>query len=242
MKDTNFDLFILLLKLKSYLVSMIDDENECPNNFYFTEEYLSVRFPNHKEEVINLLRAHKINNDCDIVFNENIHNLFKDMAAAYEPKLKLDMILEKQQIQSLQLDEVEKYIEDFRFDREVSVKGIVGLLLKLAKLWTNHYEMESQVDDYLELDEKEVLRPEEEKKFTSLDKNIAISLDNISLLTKNYLEIMIDYLFKFGGDVQLKNLVAQFDDITRNVEENYKELFNKSGLKGNQSEKDNKPD
>lgn len=70
------DLFFILLRLKSYLISLIDKAENCENEFKFTEEFLERCFPEEKTEIINILEDNKIYGDCDIVFNDKIHLVF----------------------------------------------------------------------------------------------------------------------------------------------------------------------
>jgi hypothetical protein len=215
---------------------MIDEENDSGRNFYFTEEYLGSRFPEQKSEIISLLKKFNLKSDCDIVFNEQVHHIFRDMVASQIPNKNLNYILKQQKIVGLKPDEVENFLEDFQKNRDTSIKEMVTILLKLTKLWSNYHEIESKVDDFIELDEKEVLRPEEEKEFQTLDQDASIFLDKITFLTKNYLEILIDFLFKFGGDIQLQTSVTQFDELKTSVDNYYNELFLRSGLKSDESE------
>ena len=236
MKNEQYDLFMVLLKLKSYLVSMIDDDKNSGKSFYFTEEYLDNRFPEQKSEIIELLKKFNLKSDCDIVFNEQVHHIFRDMVASQNPNKNLDYILKQEKIVGLKPDDVEKFLEDFQKNRDISIKEMVTILLKLTKLWSNYHEIETRVDDYIELDEKEVLRPEEEREFQNLDQDASISLDKITFLTKNYLEILIDFLFKFGGDIQLQTFVTQFDELKISVDNYYNELFLRSGLNSDETE------
>lgn len=231
MSNEKQDLFILLLKLKSYLVSMIDDDTDENSNLYFTEEYLDKRYPEKKEEIISLLQNYELNSDSEIVYNEQVHHIFKEMVESNTKSTNLDHILKQQKINAYTPSEVEKFLENFQHNRDSTIKEMVGLLLKLTKYWSNYHEIETLVDDYIELDEKEVLRPEEEERFQTLDKNASLSLDQISAITKKYLELWIDFLFKFGGDIQLREFTAQFDELNKTVNYYYNELFLKSGLK-----------
>ncbi len=230
MNNEKYDLFMLLLKLKSYLVSMVDDDTDDSSGLYYTEEYLRAKYPDKKDEVLSMLHRYKLESDYEIVFNEQVHHIFKSMVDGESNVRNLDNILKQQKINSFSPSEVEKFLENFQLNRNNTIKEMVGLLLNVTKLWSDYHEIESQVDDYIELDEKEVLRPDEEEKFQALDKTASKSLDEISLLTKEYLELWIDFLFKFGGDVQLREFTAQFEKLKESVDYYYNELFLKSGL------------
>ena len=94
MSSEQFDLFLILLKLKSYLVSLVDKPETENNPFELTEEYLDRKYPDHKEEVLELLVSFKINGDADIAFDEKMHLKFKEMVKAKEGAYNLSSILE----------------------------------------------------------------------------------------------------------------------------------------------------
>ena len=52
MENEKFNLLFTLLRLKSYLISLIDDPDNCGDTFQFTEEYLSRIYPEKSTEII----------------------------------------------------------------------------------------------------------------------------------------------------------------------------------------------
>ena len=197
MNDSQYDLFIVLLKLKSYLVSMVEEGVQYPKEYYFTEEYLELKYPEQKDEILNLLSKFNLNCDKDIVFNERVHQVFRDMAGSISHNIKLENILKEQNISSINFDEVEKYLENFQHTRDENLKNIIATLLNIVKNWSGYQQIEKEVDDYIALDEKEVLRPDEESKYESLDRDAEIILDKITVNTKDYLASMVDFLFQY---------------------------------------------
>ena len=79
MNTDKVDLFVKLVKLKSYLVSMIDNYNDSPESLYHTEEFLDLRYPEEKDEIIALLKENNIFSDREIVFDTQIHMKFKSI-------------------------------------------------------------------------------------------------------------------------------------------------------------------
>ncbi|KAB2837641.1 MAG: hypothetical protein F9K45_12440, partial [Melioribacteraceae bacterium] len=156
------DLYFILLRLKSYLISLIDNAENCDNEFKFTEEFLERCFPDEKNEIINLLENNKIFGDCDIVFNDKIHLVFKKIALQNNSKLDLESILHKFDINSEELIGSQKEIENYIAERENNLKLILETLFNLAKEWAAHKEIESNVDNYSILNDEDVIRPDEE--------------------------------------------------------------------------------
>jgi len=224
------DLFFILLKLRSYLVSLLNSPEECDDSFTYTEEFLERRYPEFKEEIIELLVANNINNDMDIAFNEKIVFRFKDMVSGNEKRTDLAGLLKKFEIEALSIEKENKEKLSYINERERELNKIVEILFQLATNWAVHKELESRVDDYSALSDEDLIRPEEERSFDALDKNTHLSFDKISKLTEKYLRLLTDYYFKYGGDLTLIEFVEELDKIKASVFKKYSELFKKHGL------------
>lgn len=226
MIQRNFDLLFTLLKLKSYLISLIDERDECENNLSFTEEYLSRRVPDKKDEIIELLRENGINCDSDIVFDEQIHLKFKEIAVKTISAVDLTKLLDDLNIESAELKKSDLYI----IEREEKLKEILTVLFKMARSWSIRKELENDVDNYSMLAEEDVIRPEENKIVNGLGNVTAISFEQISKQTIYYLELLIDYYFLYGGDLNLEKIIKAFEELKSLVSSKYLDLFQKSGL------------
>ena len=233
MASEQFELFVILLKLKSYLVSLMDDPSLDYNSFDYTEEYLQRKYPDRKEEVLELLITNKIENDAQIAFNENIQHKFKEMVVGQDSPHKLSEILDKFQIAAINDTLREKTLDDIKLSREQKLKEIVSVLLQLARIWTRRNEIENNIEDFSLLDEEEVIRPEELEELGQLDFETSVSYKTISKLTEIYLEQLADYYFKFGGDISLVKLLDSVDEFKRMVSSKYRDLFNEHGLDPN---------
>ena len=230
MESEQFDLFVVLLRLKSYLVSLIDTPDDCKEDFEYTIEYLDRKYPGRREEVISLLRENEIEYDCDIVFDGQIHLKFKEMALGLGSKVDIETLLKNLDLFSQLTDKREKELDKMRFQRESKLQNIVTLLIYLVRIWNKHKDIEVSFDDFVTLDEEEVIRPEERKKLDVLGKDTSLSFDNISGLTKQYIELFTDYYFNYGGNVSLEQFLRDLDSIKKTVTDNYQNLFKKHGL------------
>ena len=230
MGSEQFDLFLILLKLKSYLVSLVDSPEAEGNPFEFTEEYLDRKYPDKKEEIIGLLTSFNIHSDADIAFDEKIHLKFKEMVKTREGAYNLSSILEKFNIDTIQESMREKTLDEVKSAREDKLKQIVALLVQLARIWTQRSELEDNAEDFAFLEEEDVIRPDEQKELGKLDHDTAKSYNAISKLSQLYLEQLIEYYFDFGGDVALSDFIKDLDQFKTMVQNKYKDLFNKSGL------------
>lgn len=230
MDSENFDLFFTLLKLKSYLVSLIDNPEDSGEDLIYTDEYLERKVPEMKEQIIDLLKENEIFTDADIAFNENIHLKFKEMVDA-EKKVKiLNELLAELEIKSDERNNKIIQIEIWQKERAEKLDKILSVLYHLAKNWVIHKDLENKIDDYSVLDSEELLRPEEEKKLVQLGTSGAVSFDIISQLSKKYIEMLIDYYFSYGGDIPLNSFVSYLENVKEMLDERYKELFRKHGL------------
>ena len=230
MSSEQFDLFLILLKLKSYLVSLVDKPEVENDPFELTEEFLDRKYPDRKEEILELLTSFKINSDAEIAFDEKMHLKFKEMVKAKEGAYNLSSILEKFKIESIQESMKEKTLDEVKTAREDKLKQIVALLVQLARIWTQRSELEDNAEDFAFLEEEDVIRPDEQKELGKLDHDTAISFNMISRLSQLYLEQLIEYYFDFGGDVALSDFIKNLDQFKTMVQNKYKDLFNKSGL------------
>lgn len=226
MSTDRIELFVKLVKLKSYLVSMIDNYEESPESLYHTEEFLNLRFPHEKEEIITLLKENSILSDREIVFDTSIHQKFKDIAKGIPKGMSLESIFEQVGISSDEFESIETFISKYKNQREEELKGIVEILLQLAKRWVNHLEIENSIDDLLALHEEEVIRPEENAVMDKADKNSVSSLMKLTALTNKYLDMLSDYFFNYGGDIQLKTFLFDLKKFIKKVEGKYENLLN----------------
>jgi len=229
------DLFFILLRLKSYLISLIDNAENCDNEFKFTEEFLERCFPDEKNEIINLLENNKIFGDCDIVFNDKIHLVFKKIALQNNSKLDLESILHKFDINSEELIGSQKEIENYIAERENNLKLILETLFNLAKEWAAHKEIESNVDNYSILNDEDVIRPDEEIRLDNLDVNASISFEKISRITEKYLDSFADYYFKYGGNISLEKFTNYLEDFKKSINLKYSTLLKNNGLNSGQN-------
>lgn len=230
MNSNRIELFIKLVKLKSYLASMIDNEEDCPDSFYHTDEFLSLRYPEEKKEIISLLKQNNIKNDSDIIFDDQIHQKFKEITEGTGVNFTIDELLNEVGITSEQLNFINNYLEKYKLEREDDLKEIVGILLHIAKIWVKHQDIENTVDDFALLNEEDVLRPDEEAEYSVADNVSVVSLTQLAELTNKYLILISKYFFKYGGNVQLKKFISQLDDVKNMIMKDYSDLFEKSGL------------
>lgn len=225
-----FDMFIILLKLKSYLISLIDDPSLEYTSFEYTEEYLLRKYPERKEEVIQLLKENKIESDGQIAFDENIQHKFKEIVIGPDSPQKLSEILDKFQIAAISDTLKEKILDGIKHSRQQKLKEIVSVLLQLARIWTKRNEIENSIEDFSLLDEEDLIRPEELRELGQLDHATSVSYKTISKLSEIYLEQLADYYFRFGGDVSLVQFIDSMEEFKRIVSLKYRDLFNEHGL------------
>jgi hypothetical protein len=234
MSSEKFDLFLILLRLKSYLISLMDDPSLGYEGFEYTNEYLERKFPERKEEVLELLISNKIETDAQIAFDEKIHHKFKEMVDDKENTIDLPSILEKNNIIAIDKSIQERGIEKFRSQRDGMLRDIVTVLFQMANSWTQRSEIENKIQDYSLLNEEDVIRPEEKKKLDELDENTSFSYNTISKLTQHYLNHLVEYYFQFGGDIPLMEFIDSLDDFKKSVYKKYFNLIKNSGLDPNQ--------
>lgn len=118
MSNEHFELFLILLKIKSYLISLIDHPSMGSDSLEYTEEFLDRKFPNRKQEILELLYSFDISSDSDIAFDEKIHHKFKEMVKGKEKAYQLSSILEKLNIDSIQDTIKDKTIEEIKLARD----------------------------------------------------------------------------------------------------------------------------
>ncbi len=230
MSSENFDILFALLKLKSFLLSMLDNQEDQEKDFSFTREYLERKYPDRADEIVDLLMEHNLFNDFDIAFNEKVHLTFKEIAAVYNTTLDLNSILKKYDIEILQNELKDSELERIRAEKEQKIKKIVMVLFQTAKLWSSHNEIDNFIDNFSFLEDIDLIRPEELKKLSELDKSSQASYGAIKALTYSYINFMIDYLFCYGGDLTLKEFSDDIEEIRNLIHKKYKELFKTSGL------------
>ncbi len=72
----NNDLFFILLKLKSYIISIIDEPDTESDSFEISEEFLRRKHPEKADEILDILAMSGIKGDGEIAFDQKIHIKF----------------------------------------------------------------------------------------------------------------------------------------------------------------------
>lgn len=230
MQQNQSEILLTLVKLRYYLVALIESPEECYDNFNITEEFFERRNIQDGEELISRLQDNGITNDCDIAFNKDIHNIFRNVAQDFSSLPDLKTILEDFEIELNDSYLKEDNISKFRRKREEKLNEIIGLLFKLAKNWSMHHEIEDSIDDFNALDDVELLRPDEEKQLDVLGDNSVYSFDVISKQTEKYIQLLSDYYFKYGGDLILAGFVNDISNLKSEVAKKYSNLSKNNGL------------
>jgi len=230
MEPEKIKLYFILLRLKSYLVSLLDNPDECSNDFDYTKEFLNRRYPEKLEEVIDILRGHGINSDCDIAFDQNIQAKFKAIVDEETSNIDLETMLTQLEIETKALLEKEKKIDKYKTEREEAIKRILASLFQLSKIWVAHKNLQVDIDNYSFLEEEEILRPEEIEELKRISVDSVLSFDVIAKLTMRYLDELSDFYFRFGGDINLKNFVNEVEKLGVDIEAKYENLFRQHGL------------
>jgi len=227
MNGESYNLFYTLVKLKFYLVSLLDTPQEN-KTFYFTEEFLERRLPERKKEIIDILNNYGVSSDSDIAFDDSVILKFKEIVKEKEQHINLTTILHNLDIESNALSR--SSLDQQRSDREKQAHTILENLFQLSTNWVMHKEIENKFEDYSILDEEDVIRPEETEKLDVLNSNTTSSFEIITQLTIHYIDLLADYYFKYGGDIQLKEFWQDLEKIKKDIQIRYKELFRSSGL------------
>ncbi|OGU55744.1 MAG: hypothetical protein A2V66_11825 [Ignavibacteria bacterium RBG_13_36_8] len=233
MEPERIKLYFILLRLKSFLVSFLDSPEDCEDNFIYTEEFLGRRYPDKREEIINMLREYDVKNDCEIAFDHNIQFKFRAMVDKGNTKVDLEIVLNNLEIEINDSLLKDKEIGKIRLKREEEIKNILASLFQLSKIWIAHKNLQSDIDDYSLLDEEDILRPKEKEELKRLGIDSHLSFDFISKLTKKYLDELIDFYFQYGGDVSLNGFVNELESFKNSLNDRYKELFKNHGLDPN---------
>jgi len=224
------EILLILVKLRYYLVSLIESQEECYDNFNISEEFFERRNITNGEELLGRLQENGINNDCDIAFNKDIHNIFRIVAQDFSSTPDLKALLEEFEIKVNEAQLKEDKISKFQRKREESLNEIISILFKLAKNWSMHHEIEDSIDDFNILDNVELLRPDEERQLDVLGDNSVYSFDVISKLTEKYIELLSDYYFKYGGDLILAGFVNEISNLKSEVAKKYSNLTKENDL------------
>jgi hypothetical protein len=196
---------------------------------------LNRKYPEEKEKIINLLVENKIKGDCDIIFDEQVHLKFKEIANKTKKEIDLLELLEKLKIESEELIK-EDAVENYKSQKEYDVKNILNSLFQLAKAWSAHKELNKNFDNYSVLDEESVIRPDEEIKLNNLDQNSDISFRIISSQSIKYLELYADYFFRHGGDVFLDKFKEELEKLKNSITEKYEDFLKNHGIKPDSKE------
>ncbi len=224
-------IFIILVRLKSYLMSVIDSkEEELEDQLFYTKEYLERKYPEEIIEILDVLTSHGIYSDMQITFDEDIHVKFQQLVDEVNPQVNLSSMLENLKISAEELQSRERHLDEIKNKRADDLKRIITIIFQMAKFWTRHQQIEDDVENYSRLEDEEMIRPEEEKKLFHLDKTAFLSFDNIAQLTKIYLELLTDYYFDHGGNINLEKFLKEIDAIKTEVEDKYTTLLKKFGV------------
>jgi len=230
MKKKKNNLLLTLLKIKSYLVSMIEEPEEHYSNLKMTEEYLDIKFPDKKTEIINLLEDNNIYSDSEIAFDEKIIFKFRSIAHNIKPKSDLLEILNKLDIEAKNIVLNETARISFSTEREKKLSEILSILFQLATNWEVLKDLEDKADNFSILNDEDVIRPDEENSLDALDITTEKAFNTISLFTKKYLELLTDYYFTYSGDISLKEFIEDLEKTKKSVVKKYIKLFQKYGL------------
>ncbi|MCF8305096.1 MAG: hypothetical protein K9I71_02650 [Ignavibacteriales bacterium] len=233
MADEHYDIYSILLRLRSYLISLIDNKDECDDSFSFSEEYLYRKFPEMADEIIELLRRFGLESDCDVVFRKNAVEVFRKIAESKKETTDLHHMLSSLSIDALLKDPKEKLLEHYSQVRDTRLREIINQLLIMAKFWSLHSDLQGDVDNFLKLSESELLRPEEEERLNLLDGSSDVSFDNIILMTGKYLAMLADYYFEYGGNLGLNQFIKELDKVKDGVRTKYEKFFAQHGLDPN---------
>jgi hypothetical protein len=229
MASEKIELFVILLKLKSFLVGMLDDPSVETGGLELTGEYLDRKYPERKEEVLDLLSDNNLVSDSQIAFGENVQQKFREIISGLDMTHSLREMLDKFRISADDISASEKTLEEIKQSREQKLKEIVSLLLQLARIWTMRNELENNIEDFSLLDEEELIRPDELKELDKLDEATSSSYATISKLTEIYLEQFADYYFRFGGDIPLNDFIGNLDKLKKKVLSGYRDLYRNLG-------------
>ncbi len=213
MSINNSVLFITLLRVKSYLLSLLDNPDDAGENLELTKEFLSRKFPDQYDEIIYLLTKNGITSDSDIAFNDQIHSKFYEIISMNAGLPDLKTLLNDLNITELSGEKRQKQLDELNEEREARLKKIIGSLFELAKIWVSHKELESELDDYAILQEEEMLRKDEEKVLHQISDNTNYSFNRISQLTQIYLRNFTDYYFDYGGNVALDKFMQDMEKL-----------------------------
>lgn len=224
------EILLTLVKLRYFLISLIESPEECFDNFNISEEFFERRNIINGNELLEKLQDNGINNDCDIAFNKDIHNIFKIVSQDFSSNPDLKSMLEEFEIEVNEALIKEDNISKFRREREEKLNEIINILFKLAKEWSMHHEIEDSIDDFNALDDVELLRPDEEKQLDVLGDNSVYSFDIISKQTEKYIELLSDYYFKYGGDLILAGFVNDISNLKSVVAKKYSNLSKENGI------------
>jgi hypothetical protein len=231
------NLFLTLLKLKSYLASMIDEQSELYNNFNYSREYLERRYPDKSQVILNLLEENGICTDAEINFDDKIIYKFRAIANKSEVHVDLLSLLDKLEIEAKDIIKNDGARLSFISKREKRLSEILDSLFQLATNWAVLKELEDKIDDYSILDEEDLIRPDEEKNLNTLDDTTFKAFSILSDLTKKYIQKLTDFYFTYGGDVALKEFVQELDNVKKSVVKKYSELYKRHGLDADWIEK-----
>lgn len=227
----NNQIFIVLVRLKSYLMSIIDNrEDGMDDPLHYTKEYLERKYQDEMFDILEVITANGISSDLQIAFDEDIHVKFQELIEDMNPQVDLISLLENLKINAEEFQQREKHLDEMKNKRAEDLKRIITIIFQMAKFWTRHQKIEDDVEDYSRLEDEDMIRPEEEKKLLYIDKTAFLSFDNIAQLTKIYLELLTEYYFNYGGNINLEKFLKELDGIKTEVEEKYNSLLKKFGL------------
>jgi hypothetical protein len=224
MKTEKDKLFLTLLKLKSYLVSMIDEPGDHYSNLKMTAQYLDIKYPARRKEIIELLENNNIYSDSEIAFDGNIVFKFREIAHNPTNKPGLTSLLSDLEIDAKNFTQNETDQNNVSIEREKRLSEILYILFKLATHWQVLKDLEEKADSFSILNDEDLMRPEEEKNLGDLDDSTAKTYNTISLLTDKYIELLTKYYFSYGENSTLKDFVDTLDKTKKSVAKKYFDL------------------
>ena len=119
------EILLTLVKLRYFLISLIESPEECYDNFNISEEFFERRNIINGNELLEKLQDNGINNDCDIAFNKDIHNIFKIVSQDFSSNPDLKSMLEEFEIEVNEALIKEDNISKFRREREEKLTNLL---------------------------------------------------------------------------------------------------------------------
>jgi hypothetical protein len=208
---------------------MIDEPAGNNESLAVTEEYLNLKFPDKKDEIIGLLKKNNIVSDSDIAFDEKIVFIFRKIALTPETQSGITTILNDLDIEAkdITLNEAEQI--NITAEREKRLSEILFILYKLANHWEILKGLEDKADSFSILNNEDVLRPEEENRLDELNASTAKVFSTLALLTGKYIELLAGYYYSNGGMEVLNDFVGTMEKTKKLIGKKYIALYKSHG-------------